>query len=322
MKVMYGLGPVKFKKIAVAIGIFDGVHRGHQMLIKSMVKEAKHLKAKAVVITFFPHPAHVLCPDLSLPYLMSLQYRLALLQELGVDAVLVIRFNKRFARIDPHYFIKKILVQRLHVQSIFVGEDFRFGRNRSADVTLFEQLAQGYGYRMHAVKALKQGGKVISSSRLRRLIPQGQLSEAQKLLGRPVSILGHVVHGSARGELLGYPTANVHYESALLPPQGVYAVRVVWKNKTLYGMANLGIRPSFKSRKPASPAGLAKGGSGGPKVHLEVHVFDFNVNLYGQEVLVEFLQRIRDEKAFPSKEDLICQIRQDEKTIRRLLKVE
>ncbi|MBI3602269.1 MAG: bifunctional riboflavin kinase/FAD synthetase [Candidatus Omnitrophica bacterium] len=329
MKVIYGLGPinprqksagltplvppgrdvavVKFKKTAAAIGIFDGVHRGHQLLIKSMVARARKLKARAMVITFFPHPAHVLRPDVFLPYLMSLEHRLRLFEALGVDVVLVIRFNKRFAKIDPHYFIEKILVGQLGVKSIFVGQDFRFGKDRSGDIRLFKRLSQTLGYRMHAVKALKQGGQVISSSRLRRLIPQGKLKQAKALLGRPVSVLGRVVRGASRGKSLGYPTANVHYTCNVLPPCGVYAVRVVWKKKPFYGMANLGRRPSFKEK--------------GAKVHLEVHIFDFNRTLYGQEILVEFLRKIRDEKSFVSKEDLIRQIQKDERIIRELLHV-
>ncbi len=312
MKVIYGLGTIKFSKTVAAIGIFDGVHRGHQLLIKGMVAEAKKLKARSMVITFFPHPAHVLCPDIDLPYLISFEHRLKILEELGVDVVLVIRFNKRFAHIDPRYFIEKILVGKLGVKSVFVGEDFRFGKDRSGGVHLFKELRYTCGYRMHAVKAVKQGGVIISSSRLRRLIPQGQLKQAKALLGRPVSVLGRVVHGASRGKSLGYPTANVHYTCSVLPPCGVYAVRVVWNNdqlgipgkrgKILYGMANLGVRPSFKE--------------GPSKVRLEVHIFDFNRTLYGQEVLVEFLHKTRNERHFTSKEALIHQIEKDERLIR------
>ncbi len=311
MKVIYGLGPINElphspslikEGVAVAIGIFDGVHRGHQLLIKSMVAQAKKLKARPMVVPFFPHPAHVLRPDVFLPYLMSLEHRLKIFDELGVEVVLIIRFNKRFAHINPRYFIEKILVGQLGVKSVFVGEDFRFGKDRSGDINLFKELSHTCGYRMHAVKALKQGSQVISSSRLRRLIPQGQLKEAKALLGRPVSVLGRVVRGASRGKSLGYPTANVHYTCDVLPPCGVYAVRVVWKEKSLYGMANLGRRPSFKEK--------------GAKVHLEVHIFDFNRTLYGQEILVEFLHKIRDERHFTSKEALIRQIEKDEDVIR------
>ncbi len=308
MKVIYAPGTVKFQKTAVAIGIFDGVHRGHQLLIKNMVAEAKKLKAKAVVITFFPHPAHVLRPDISLPYLMPLEHRLELLEELGVDAAVVIRFNKQFAHINPSYFIENFLVGKLGVKSIFVGEDFRFGKDRSGDIALFKQLALKYNYRMHAIKPVRQAGQTISSSRLRRLIPEGKLKQAQQLLGRPVSVLGQVVKGDSRGKSLGFPTANVNYDNALLPPCGVYAVRVSLEGKSFYGMANLGVRPSFKSEDS--------------KIHLEAHIFNFKRSIYGQEITVEFLKKIREEKSFASKEALIAQIKKDESIIRRLLKVE
>ncbi len=307
MKVIYGLGPINLKKTAVAIGIFDGVHRGHQLLIKSMVAQARRLKAKAVVVTFFPHPAHVLRPDISLPYLISLEHRLKLLEDLGVDLVFVIRFNKSFARINPLHFIEKVLVAQMGVKSVYVGGNFRFGKDRSGDINLFKKLSQKYDYHMHAVKILKQSGEVISSGRLRQLIPQGRLKESSQLLGRPVSILGKVIRGSSRGKSLGYPTANVQYACDVLPPCGVYAVKVVLGKKVLYGMANLGIRPSFKEKDP--------------KLNLEVHIFDFNRNLYGQIILVEFLKKIRNEIKFFSKEDLISQINKDESIIRCLLHV-
>ena len=314
MKVIYGPGPInpaaggiKFKKSAVAIGIFDGVHLGHRQLIKNMVADARKAKAKAVVITFFPHPAHVLRPDIALPYLMPLEHRLKLLQALDVDAVVVIRFNKKFAHIDPRLFIRNFLVANLHAQSIFVGQDFRFGKDRSGDIGLFKELSRPCGYILHAIKPVKQGAAPISSSRLRHLVPEGKLKQAQALLGRPVSVLGRVVKGSSRGKALGFPTANVAYACDVLPPTGVYAVRVTIKNKVFYGMANLGLRPSFKDTNL--------------KLHLEVNIFNFKRNIYGQEVLVEFLKRIRDEKKFSSKEHLIAQIQKDEIKIRRFLRI-
>ncbi|MEI7998061.1 MAG: bifunctional riboflavin kinase/FAD synthetase [Candidatus Omnitrophota bacterium] len=304
MKVIYGLGSIKYKKSAVAIGIFDGIHRGHQRLIKSMISHARKLRAKAVVVTFYPHPSHVLRPEASLPYLISIDHRLRILEELGVDVVLVIPFNRRFARIDPSCFIKEILVSQLGVKAVFVGDNFRFGKDRSGDITLFKDLSLKYGYCMRAVKTLKSQGEIISSGRLRRIIPDGKLKEAQSLLGRCVSVLGQVVHGASRGRGLGYPTANVQYQCDVLPPCGVYAVKVIWNKKVFYGMANLGLRPSFKEKNP--------------KVLLEVHIFDFNRNLYGHQILVEFIRKVRDEISFSSKEELIAQIEKDELRIRRL----
>ncbi len=297
MKVISGLGKIRLKNTAAAIGIFDGVHRGHQFLLKAMLKKARQLKAKSMVITFFPHPAHVFRPDIKLGYLMPLDHRLKLLEDMGIDVCVIIPFNKKFAVIEPQPFIKDILVKRLGVRAVFVGDDFRFGRNRSGDVGLFKDLAQDGGYDMHTIPALLQAGEPISSTRIRRLIGSGHLNEAKKLLGRPVALMGPVIKGRGRGRGLGYPTANVCYSADILPPNGVYAVRVAWKNKILPAVANLGLRPSFKEKKP--------------KVHLEVHIFDFSQNLYGQTLEVQFLKKIRNEQTFASPQDLVCQIRKD-----------
>lgn len=305
MKVIYELGTIRFQKTVIAIGVFDGVHRGHQLLIDSAVTQARKLKAKAMVITFFPHPAHVLSTKNPLPYLMSLEHRLEVFQARGVDIVWVVRFNKRFSRIDPRYFIEEILVKQLGIKSVFVGENFRFGKDRSGDIGLFKDLSKKFGFNLYALKPIKYAREIISSGRLRRLIPEGNLDLAQKLLGRPVSVLGQVVKGASRGKELGFPTANIKYCCEVLPPLGVYVVRVTWKGKACYGMANLGIRPSFTDK--------------GSKVHLEVHIFDFSKDLYGQSILVEFLKKIREEKYFPSKEKLISQIQKDERIIRKFL---
>jgi len=308
MKVIYGLGATRFAKTAVAIGIFDGVHRGHQLLIRTMVAEAKRLKAKSLIVTFFPHPAHVLRPDIKLPYLMSLDQRLGMFKQLGVDAVAVIPFNRSFAHINPVTFIEKTLVGQLGARAIVVGEDFRFGKDRSGDILLFKKLAVKLGYRMHAIKAVKQAGAPISSSRLRRLISEGHLVQAEKLLGRAFAVSGEVVKGDGRGRQLGYPTANVKYSAEVLPPLGVYAVRVQLGKTSFQGMANLGIRPSFKSENSAAL--------------LEVNIFNFRRKIYGRSLTVEFVAKIRDEQKFPSKEALIAQIAKDEIRVRRLLQVE
>ena len=305
MKVISGrLDKIRFQKTCVAIGIFDGVHRGHQYLLKAMLSKATH--AKSVVITFFPHPVHVLRPDLQLGYLVSLQHRLKLLEALGVDACIVINFTKKFARIEPQAFIRDTLVKRLGAKAIFVGEDFHFGRNRAGDVKLFEQLAPKYGYEMHGMPALMAGGTPISSTRIRKLVTTGKLSATEKLLGRPFSMLGQVIKGSGRGKELGFPTANVAYESSILPPNGVYAVRVFWKNKILKGAANLGLRPSFREINP--------------HVHLEVYILDFKQDFYGQSLEVQFIKKIRSEKKFASSQALIRQIKTDVRRIRQILK--
>jgi len=305
MKVMSGLGRVKVKRSCVAIGIFDGVHRGHQMLLKAMVKEARRLKAVPVVITFFPHPAHVLSSSAKITYLVSLRHRFKILETLGVKVCIVIRFTRAFAVIEPEVFIRRILVGRLGVQAIFVGEDFRFGKDRRGDLALFKRLGETCGYAAYGVAPLMAGRAPISSTRLRALIASGKLSAARRLLGRPFSVMADVVQGRGRGRSLGYPTANLRLGSGILPPYGVYAVRVGVQGKIRRGVANLGLRPTFKEQKPT--------------VHLEVHIFDFKQNLYGQTLEVHFIKKIRNERVFKTPQDLVRQIGADERRARSIL---
>ncbi len=304
MKVIFlSRSKLRFNKTSAAIGIFDGVHRGHQYLIKQMLAHAKRLKAKPVVITFFPHPAHVLVPNVKLGYLSSLQDRLALFNDLGVAVCIVVRFNLGFAHMEPQKFIKNILVKKLGVRAVFVGDDFRFGKDRSGDITLLQKLGKIYGYEAHAVSQIKGGRTVISSTRIRQLIGKGRLNEAARLLGRPVSISGCVVKGSGRGRTLGYPTANIAYEADILPPQGIYVVRVLRGKKTYLGLANIGTRPSFEKQNS--------------KLLLEAHILDFSGNIYGQHLQVEFLKKIRNEKRFSNSQGLIRQIQKDESLARK-----
>ena len=298
-----GSSKLRLKKTCVAIGIFDGVHRGHQYLIKEMLVAARRLKAKPIVITFFPHPTHVLRPEVKLGYLTSLEKRLQLLSELGVDTCLLVRFNRSFAKIQPQKFIKNILVKKLGIKSVLVGANFRFGKDRSGGIDLFKKLAPEYGYEIHALSGVKQGRGMISSMRIRQLIGMGRLDEAARMLGRHVSVCGPVVKGAERGKSLGYPTANVASESDILPPQGVYAVKLVLGNKSYPAVANLGTRPSFDKQIS--------------KLYLEVHILDFSKNIYGKHVEVEFLKKIRNEKKFPSVQKLIQQIQKDEAAARQ-----
>ena len=305
MKVIYlnRIFKLRLKTTCVAIGIFDGVHRGHQYLIKQMLACARRLKAKPIVITFFPHPAHVLRPELKLGYLVSLQERFRQLDDLGVAICLVVRFDRSFAGMPPIKFIKDVLVKKLGVKAIFVGDQFCFGKDRSGDAALFQKLAPQEGYEMHAVPGFKQGREMISSMRIRKLIIEGKLNEASRLLGRTVSISGAVVKGSERGRSLGYPTANVDYEEVILPPQGVYVVKVLLGKKEYPAVANIGTRPSFEKENS--------------KLYLEVHILDFSNNIYGKHIEVQFLKKIRNEKKFPTPQKLIQQIQKDEAFARR-----
>jgi riboflavin kinase/FMN adenylyltransferase len=297
-----GSHKLHLKRTCAAIGIFDGVHHGHQYLIQHMLKASRRLHARPIVITFFPHPAHVLRPDLKLGYLTSLDDRLRLLSQWGIGTFVVVSFSRSFAKIQPEVFIKDILVKKLGVKAVFVGDDFRFGKDRSGDIFLFQWMSPECGYEMHAMSALKQEGAVISSTRIRHLIAEGKLDQAARLLGRKVFVSGKVVKGSRRGKGLGFPTANIAYEADILPPRGVYVVRVLLGTKKYPAMANIGTRPSFEK---------------GTQLHLEVHILDFFKNIYGKHVEVEFFKKIRNEKKFSSPQALVRQIQKDESFTRK-----
>jgi riboflavin kinase/FMN adenylyltransferase len=304
MKVIYAIGKVKpaLSKTVAAIGIFDGVHKGHQSLIRRMVACARREKMKSVVITFHPHPVEVLHKK-KVFYLVSLPQRLKLMEALGVDIVLVIKFTRSFAHLKPEGFVRKYLVQRLGIREVFVGDDFRFGENRAGDVDLFTQMGAKYGFKVNHMHPVEKTSSKISSSWLRELIGSGRLREAVSMLGRNVSILGKVVHGDGRGKSLGYPTANIKFDCGVLPPHGVYVVGVDLDGKRFRGIVNIGLRPSFKHKDPS--------------VKLEVYILDFNKNIYGRDITVEFLKKIRNEKIFSSAEHLTRQIRRDEQVARR-----
>jgi len=309
MKVIYGIGKVKaaFKNAVLAIGVFDGLHVGHQKLIKAAVKKAKSLGGPAIVMTFSPHPVQVLHPNSCLPFVVSLPHRLKLIERLDVMTCVVVHFTKRFSKMTAQQFIKKYLVDHIRPKEIFVGNDFRFGENRSGTLEYFKEAGRKYGFKVNAVSPVKGGKKKVGSSRIRHLISDGKLRLAKRFLGRDVSIMGKVVKGDGRGKMLGFPTANIHPAGEVIPPVGVYAVRADVGNRKFSGMANVGRRPSFKKEKD--------------NVNIEVHIFDFKKTLYGKEIVVEFIKRIRKEKTFVSEEKLIAQLKRDEIKSRSILRI-
>ena len=302
MKIIFANGKYKrrIKPSILAIGIFDGVHRGHQHLIQKMLRRARQKRMPAGVLTFFPHPMHILEHQVCLPWLIPLSQRLSLIESLGVDFYIVINFTKRFSQLTPKQFVQQYLQKKIGCQEVFVGSDFRFGCKRTGDVHFLKEAGKKYGFQVHVVSPLKIKGEVISSTRIRRLISDGALRQAERLLGRPVGIEGKVIQGDRRGRRLGFPTANLNLpHTEIVPPTGVYIVNVILDNKRWNAMANIGKRPSFK-RKNTS-------------VNIEVHVFDFNGPLYGKNIIVEFLKKIREEKTFFSERELINQLQKDER---------
>lgn len=299
MKIFNGLKAVKgnFRNPVIAIGVFDGLHLGHQLLIRKAVSRAKALRGTAVVMTFDPHPVHVLRPENHLPLVVSLPYRIKLIGSLGVDAVVIVRFTKSFSRLAPEQFIKRYLLRPFSPAEVIVGDDFRFGQNRAGTIEIFEDAGRKNNFRVISVKTQKGGHKKFSSTSARDAIAVGDLKKASQILGRPVALFGQVVSGDRRGKTLGFPTANIVPQGEILPPQGVYVVRVQHQGKVLKGMANIGVRPSFHKDE---------------HLNVEVHLFDFNKNIYGHEIVIEFLHKVRNELHFPSSQALVAQLKKDE----------
>ena len=296
-------------RAVVTVGVFDGVHLAHQRLLRATVVLARRLNGASVAVTFDPDPQTVLHPSRAHPSLMPLAARVARLRALGLDRVWVLPFTRRFARLTPTQFIDRFLVGRLRARALIVGERFVFGRGRSGDTRLLHALSASRNLRVLPVRQVTRGGSPISSSRIRALIARGSLSQARRLLGRAPELYGVVVRGAGRGRRLGFPTANLRILSQVLPPQGVYAVRVLALSRRAAltrigdGIMNLGVRPTFGP---------------GPLV-CEVHLLNFSGSLLGRRVAVALVGRLRGERCFPSPAAVSRQILQDRSRARRLL---
>jgi riboflavin kinase/FMN adenylyltransferase len=291
------------RRAVVTVGVFDGVHRAHQHLIRSTVRLARRLKGTSVVVTFDPDPHAVLDPDHAPPALTPLHARLAQLRALGVDWVWVIPFTRAFARTRAETFLRRIVRTRLRAAALIVGESFAFGRDRRGNLATLRVLAPALGVQVCALQDIRRGGAPISSSRIRRLIAGGRLAEARRLLGRPPALYGTVVHGAGRGCRLGFPTANIRLTASTLPPRGVYAVLLTTASRRYRGVMNLGVRPTFGP---------------GPLV-CEVHLLNFSGRIRGRAVTVSLVAHLRGERCFPSPQALVRQVRRDVSRATRIL---
>ena len=224
-----------------------------------------------------------------------------------MDGCIVVPFTQRFSQLSPAGFIEEYLVEFVRPREIFVGDDFRFGQNRRGTLDDFQEAGKRYGFHLNVMPSIKGGRGKISSTDIRRYIAEGRLKRAERFLGRSVSLMGVVQKGDGRGKKFGFPTANIYPEKLVLPPLGVYAVRVRIGEKIFYGMANMGRRPSFPAVKP--------------RIYLEVHIFHFRESIYGEEIIVEFARKIRRERTFPSQDCLIEQLKKDEIKAKKILNI-
>jgi len=306
MKVLFGLrGLEKITRAVVTLGVFDGLHRAHRNIISHAVSTARRVNGRSIVVTFYPHPQ-------GQKSLYSLKHRIRLFQELGVDICVVIKFTKSFSQISASQFIENVIIMKLHPYCIFIGENFTFGRGALGNAALLEKYARLYNFKLKIFPVAKSGLKIISSTYIRSLIADGKLNAAYKLLGSRVSIFGRVIAGKGLGASLGFPTANINPHHEVVPPFGVYAVKVKLKNRLLNGACYIGTKPTLKSQS-------YKVTKSQDNLHIEVHILDFKKDIYGQDLEVQFIKKIRGEKAFTSKELLKKQIQKALFIARRIL---
>jgi len=304
MKIFYGLNkflrsPASSGKFAVTIGVFDGMHLGHRKILNTLVKRAKSKRISTLLITFSPHPALLTRPGKKVPLIMSLKHRLALAEETGVDCALVMHFTRKLSNMSAEEFAKKVLA-RTGAKEIVVGENFFFGKKKKGSPEDLRRFARECGYLLNAEKTLKLRGLIVSSTNIRRLVSKGRLVEASRLLGRPFAVLGTVIRGTKRGRILGFPTANIDPHHEAIPPSGVYAVKVRYRRKSYKGIVNIGFRPTFKKKLPYYE-----------EPGIEVHIFGFNRNIYGENLEIIFVKKIRNEKKFKNPALLRRQIARD-----------
>ena len=297
MKILSHPGEFGGSAAALAIGVFDGVHLGHQEVIRRMIQLARARQASAVVATFDRHPNAVIAPDRTPPAIQTTSQRLRVFADLGADATWLIRFDEAFSRQTGEAFVRTLARGFGQLVAVCVGSGFQFGHRRSGDVALLRRLGAELDFAVEAVDPLAVDGQTISSTRIRDAIREGDLATASRLLGRPYALAGRVVRGDQLGRQLGFPTANLDVAGLILPPNGVYAVRAATADAEFHGVMNIGLRPTVPGAER--------------QVRVEVHLLDVALELYDQELTAMPLARLRDEMRFASLAALQAQIRQD-----------
>ena len=295
-----------YPKICVGLGNFDGVHLGHQRIIKRLVEYARENQGTAAVFTFEPHPAMVLRPEAAPPLLLAPELKQRLIASFGVDILLAIPFTREFALLSPEAFVREVLCAEIGVAAVFVGYNYTFGHRGAGTPETLRELGARYGFTVEVIPPVLVGGQPVSSTLIRGLIAAGKVEEAQRYLGYYPVFAGTVVSGAKRGTELGFPTANLEVDSqVLVPANGVYAVKAVVDGEVFLGVANIGVCPTFAGDAPVWR-------------RVEVFLFDFHGDLYGKRLEVSFTRRLREERCFRSVAELVEQIRRDVAAARAL----
>ncbi|MDH3381981.1 MAG: bifunctional riboflavin kinase/FAD synthetase [Flavobacteriaceae bacterium] len=282
----------------VTIGAFDGVHVGHQEILQNLVKTAKNEDKKSVVVTFFPHPRMVLEKNTAIKLLNTLEEKTSLIEAIGIDFLYVIPFNEEFANLSANDFISEILVKQLNTKALYIGYDHLFGKNRAGNFKLLKEQGDIYNFSVNEIGALSIREIKISSTKIRTALIEGDILKANEFLGYYYFLSGTVVKGKNIGEKIGFPTANIKVKESykLIPKNGVYVVKSFIENQTIYGMMNIGNRPTVNGKNQT----------------IEVHFFNFNQYIYNTEIKVQFLSRLRDEQKFESLDALKNQLKIDQ----------
>jgi riboflavin kinase/FMN adenylyltransferase len=297
------LRPLRFIYPVLALGNFDGLHRGHLKIIERVKKTSNDRGGTAMAMTFDPHPPKIIRPDKAPKLLMTTEQRLEALQNAGVEVTVVVNFTYELSRLKPEKFVKEVLVEWLKVAEVLVGSNFLFGRDRTGNFSLLRRLGQEYGFRTDKIEPVRYKQFVVSSTRVRRLVSEGKVDEAAALLGHSYWLNGKVVQGEKRGRELGYPTANIVTNNALIPPNGVYATTLEVGGISRASLTNIGVRPTY---------------SDNDSLTIETYMLNHREELYGSLVRLGFVQRLRDEKKFNDIDSLRAQIKIDEEIGRRL----
>ena len=287
----------------MAIGNFDGVHVGHQTLFRKAAELALAHGGTSIAFTFEPHPLKIIAPGKAPPLLTHFKKKMELIESCGVNMVICADFTRKFADQQPRDFSRNILFEKIAVKEIVVGFDYAFGRGREGTIPYLKKMGEEFGFQVHVVEPFKLNGHTVSSSHVRELIEAGQVESASQFLGRDYSIIGPVISGYKTGQAIGFPTANIDTSKVQIPGTGVYAVRVVYANKSYDAVANIGFNPTFNR----------------DRLSVEVHIFDFNQVIYHHEIEVQFMARIRSELTFKSADDLVVQIKQDIDKAKKIL---
>jgi riboflavin kinase/FMN adenylyltransferase len=297
MRLFHGTDNAKIARPTVlTLGVFDGLHLGHQLIMKTVFERARATGAVPTVITFEPHPRALLHPESAPPLLQTFDQKIEALGVLGIEQTIVIHFDMSFAQIRAEDFLREVVVDRLHAKEVYLGCGFAFGHGREGNIDLLRTVSKSLGFFADEVPELRLRGRRVSSSRIRELLQDGKVNIARRMLGRPYGVEGRVVRGAERGATLGFPTANLHPQNRVIPRNGVYVTATLIDRQWRRSVTNIGTRPTFGSDNESS---------------VETFVMDWSGDLYGDVVRVRFLHRLREEKKFSSIDELKSQIERD-----------